>query len=341
MRPLAVVPATAVKGVAGNIYSNGGVLMTERHIDPSTTVTSQRVDDLKLIKGIGPAIEHRLNTAGIYTYSQLAAMSPNELALLFTNLTGLSAERIAQKDWIGQALQLVTESEDAEITQAVPDSHQHYSVFTVELLLDENNNVRRTSVIHVQSQVKSAWAGWEEGRLLYFINQSAALHLPRYEEKQVAEVTMPASIQPLPLSAAETISSISKPGIRGGMQLIDMEIKTAETEGSQHLIRSNQPFRAELVLDLAYVPIPQNSSIRYSASIIAKKKGSGKRQQFVGKAEGEFLPADRVTVVLDDLTLPSGLYRMEAFVKLTPPWQSAKPEAGLMAMKEGSLLQVY
>ena len=46
--------------------------------------TSEK-DDLKKIKGIGPAIEKRLNKAGIQTYAALAALSREELEQILGN----------------------------------------------------------------------------------------------------------------------------------------------------------------------------------------------------------------------------------------------------------------
>jgi len=36
-------------------------------------------DDLKLIKGVGPAIEKKLNDAGIYTFDQMSRLTSNEM----------------------------------------------------------------------------------------------------------------------------------------------------------------------------------------------------------------------------------------------------------------------
>jgi predicted flap endonuclease-1-like 5' DNA nuclease len=41
--------------------------------------TGTRKDDLKLINGIGPALEKRLNDTGIYTFADLARLTPEEL----------------------------------------------------------------------------------------------------------------------------------------------------------------------------------------------------------------------------------------------------------------------
>ena len=56
------------------------------------------MDDFKLIKGIGPAIERRLHEVGIMTFAQLAALSPDGLATLIDSVGGVSSERIAKQD---------------------------------------------------------------------------------------------------------------------------------------------------------------------------------------------------------------------------------------------------
>ncbi len=70
----------------------------------STTIQPSETDDLKLIIGIGPAVEKRLHGVGIFTFAQLAALSPAAIAAAVTGLSGLSAERITRQDWIGRAV---------------------------------------------------------------------------------------------------------------------------------------------------------------------------------------------------------------------------------------------
>lgn len=70
----------------------------------------RKTDDFKLIAGIGPTIESRLNSVGIFTFAQLAAMSPADLAAAVTGIVGLTAERISKQGWIGKAQELATKS---------------------------------------------------------------------------------------------------------------------------------------------------------------------------------------------------------------------------------------
>lgn len=60
-------------------------------------------DDLKAIKGIGPAIEKKLNNAGIYSFAALAGLSAKELE----DILGSTVKRLQdEKDLIAQAKKL-------------------------------------------------------------------------------------------------------------------------------------------------------------------------------------------------------------------------------------------
>jgi predicted flap endonuclease-1-like 5' DNA nuclease len=58
---------------------------------PAETIASSRADDLKLIKGIGPQMEKKLNNAGVYTFQQMSRLTTTELQ----NILGLS-KRVTQ-----------------------------------------------------------------------------------------------------------------------------------------------------------------------------------------------------------------------------------------------------
>lgn len=59
-------------------------------------------DDLKQIKGVGPAIEKTLNDLGIYRFEQIASISEYEIDRIAERLRGFRT-RIYREDWIGQA----------------------------------------------------------------------------------------------------------------------------------------------------------------------------------------------------------------------------------------------
>jgi predicted flap endonuclease-1-like 5' DNA nuclease len=62
-------------------------------------------DNLRLIKGIGPAIEKTLNELGIFRYHQIAEMTDYDIDRVAQRLKGFSS-RIYREDWIGQARDL-------------------------------------------------------------------------------------------------------------------------------------------------------------------------------------------------------------------------------------------
>src|SRR5258706_4517817 len=167
--------------------------MTSKRLSHPEANVPPDADDFKRIRGIGPNIAQRLYMAGIPTFDQLAARSPAALAELVGDIAGMSADLIAKKDWIGQARTLAAERHpayedilDHEPAAALaedttPAARQHYATFTVELLLDEVNDVRRTRATHIQGGAEDAWAGWQAERLVDFFVRSAAVRSPQAE----------------------------------------------------------------------------------------------------------------------------------------------------------------
>jgi Helix-hairpin-helix domain len=93
------------------------------------------MDDFKLIKGVGPAIERRLHDAGVTTFAQLAGLSPDRISTLVENVGGVSTERIVSQDWIGRAGELASVSAD-RTKGASTDSEARPEVATVAPPLD-------------------------------------------------------------------------------------------------------------------------------------------------------------------------------------------------------------
>jgi len=65
-----------------------------------------RRDNLKKIKGVGPAIEKTLNEIGIFSFQQVADMSEYDIDRVAKRLKGFHS-RIYREDWIGQARALL------------------------------------------------------------------------------------------------------------------------------------------------------------------------------------------------------------------------------------------
>ncbi|PKP81669.1 MAG: 50S ribosomal protein L21 [Alphaproteobacteria bacterium HGW-Alphaproteobacteria-18] len=65
-------------------------------------------DNLKKLTGIGPALEKKLNAAGITTFAQIAALSADDIAKLEEELS--LAGRFAKDGWVEQAAELAKEA---------------------------------------------------------------------------------------------------------------------------------------------------------------------------------------------------------------------------------------
>lgn len=70
---------------------------------PAPAQETAQKDDLKVIKGVGPAIEKKLNNAGIQTFAALAALNKRDLE----NILGSQVKRLQdENDLIAQAKKL-------------------------------------------------------------------------------------------------------------------------------------------------------------------------------------------------------------------------------------------
>ncbi|MEM8796807.1 MAG: 50S ribosomal protein L21 [Pseudomonadota bacterium] len=67
-------------------------------------------DDLKKISGVGPALEKKLNALGITQFSQVAALSPDEIAKIDEALSFKG--RIERDNWLEQAAEFAKQSEE-------------------------------------------------------------------------------------------------------------------------------------------------------------------------------------------------------------------------------------
>jgi len=74
-------------------------------------------DDLKKIRGIGPALERRLNTTGVSRFQQLAELSERELSDLAEKIS--VSPTVAERDqWVQQARSLQSLGESASLASA-------------------------------------------------------------------------------------------------------------------------------------------------------------------------------------------------------------------------------
>lgn len=96
-RPAAEAPA--VREVAAT--TDAPALMPEDFRRPRAMAKPKAVDDLKRIGGVGPKLEKVLNGLGVWTFAQIAAWSPEEVAWVDDYLAFKG--RIERDEWLEQA----------------------------------------------------------------------------------------------------------------------------------------------------------------------------------------------------------------------------------------------
>lgn len=96
----------AMLDTAQATHKPDSLLSTVAEPDPDDAEAEAPADDLRRIKGIGPAIETRLLDLGVRHYSQIAAWSEGDIDRIAAKLDW-QAGRIISDDWVGQARKLL------------------------------------------------------------------------------------------------------------------------------------------------------------------------------------------------------------------------------------------
>jgi len=286
-------------------------------------------DDFKLIRpGIGPSVESRLRKAGIHTFEQLAALSAGEIVAHIGPMIGITADRVTSWNWQGQAKKLAEGKHAAEMSHQPnqPSESQHYATFTIQLLLDAKNEVRRTRVKHIQSGEESTWAGWEEQPLVRFLVQHAGLRLP--DGESVSPETLPVPEPGIPVE------------LTGELQMAELVALAKDTGSPWHVFSHGEPLNLRLAIDATEVMTTAEAPLACTALIYAKCLGNGPEQK-VGEARATVTPAEVLALNVEGIPLDPGTYRLKANIELSAPLAGATPPPSLQAFLDGSLLQIY
>src|SRR6266511_2310855 len=219
----------------------------------SGQLSEEPSDDLTRIPDLSPATGERLRRAGVRTYADLAASPPQEIA----RITRRSPQRVAELDWVGHARRLATGSpagvDSAEAT--TEEDRQHYESFTVRLLLEDDNAVRRLSVKHTRTLHEEVWNGWEAAKLVDFIAEQA-------------DVRTESAPQSKPAATASAL--VSAPGAETPRRRTQLQVKEVEvvSSGGGHpdlMLHANEPFTVRLTIDLARLEMEGQAPLEYGA----------------------------------------------------------------------------
>jgi predicted flap endonuclease-1-like 5' DNA nuclease len=103
------IPENGIKAVKTS--DHGGIAISGRGETPRLNFDSfgkadaSQKDDLKLISGIGPFIEEKLNSIGIYTFDQISKFTSEDIDTV-TTLIQFFPGRIERDKWTKQAEKL-------------------------------------------------------------------------------------------------------------------------------------------------------------------------------------------------------------------------------------------
>jgi hypothetical protein len=325
-------------------------------------VPPQITDDLTLIRGIGPVLAGRLRDASIHTYEELASMSPATLAAC---LGELSVKQITRQNLIGQARKMATQKTRSKVDKRetlAPAARQHYANFTIEFLLDERNEGRRTRIVHVQSGDADSWTGLGTEQLINFLVRHTGLHDPRKkltfnksdavrgkplqmkknESKPVIRSPEPPMIATAPISghrSAETVSSVLQPpevvDPADTLQVRDLKVTLPGSDIPIFFLHQGQPYVVQLTLDQSNGVAPRTTALVHKTTVIFKQVGGP--CESVLEANGALGLSNTLSLHLSGTNLAPGVYRLSAFVGLA----GERALLGPTAFLKGGLFQVY
>jgi hypothetical protein len=351
--------------------------MVRKHSSSSKVSEPSRIDDLKLINGIGPGVEKRLNSIGIYTYSQLAALSPADIAASLANLSGLSTERIIKQDWVGQARRLALEASVSIASEAQEAQKEVKTQVNDEEPLttadqqsqpapsDKEGASNNPAILTLETQqdalLKQAYRATTFTVELLLdgnnhVHSTQVTHIQSRREQtwtgfQKEELidflgqNAGASFSPVESAHAEAkeperaVPVKEKPSLAGKVHLRNLDIIGVEAFGDLRTIEQDMTVKGHLTLDLSELMVPGDTPLNYKAAIYGKRRGSSSGT-VVGEAQGSIIPKDTITIPVEGNMLPEGTYRLAATVILALPGTKPTAKPGLIATVEGGQLQV-
>lgn len=290
-------------------------------------------DDLKALRGIGPNIENRLHTGGIFTFAQLARLSPQELA---STVPGLSESDHRLADWISEAKQRTAGTPERAASAATAEALRSGVTFRVELPLGEDGAVRRTHVTHLESGDERSWPGFDPDDLVRFIAQTAASPPSDVEQSSLTALREPIANAQEP-EEAQGPEGTEAVGVSGVLRLHELEALVAGRPGRADFLTADQPFTVRARLDLTGLETRRDLPVSYRMGVYANGLVHGHRR-IVGEKQGTTPMTDEVvTVEMEAGGLPKDLYRLTAFVTLRPVDAAESLPAVAASVDEGPL----
>lgn len=165
------------------VVAEGHDVVSGEPAEPAANVSpAAREDDLERIRGIGPKVAARLREAGLTTFTEVAHRSPAELAAA-AHSANISADRVADEDWVGQAAKLAVArhepiGSEAARPGAAPNEPRARHSFMLTLTTGiASHKVLNCHIEHHQTHDQRDLVGLGIEELASFIEDKANVHL--------------------------------------------------------------------------------------------------------------------------------------------------------------------
>lgn len=283
---------------------------------------------------LGEAIQRRLYAAGIDTYEKLACASFAELYQLVQDVPGYTLQNLEKWDWPAKARKRIPEQAPAASHGFIVQNSQRNATFTVELLLNPDDTVRRVRVTCIQDGETGSWSRWDEPELVEFIVQHADLDRASIESPSLASQ---GGIQPVPDALSKSPSDdLAEDMLENQFALLDLVASPAGSADARSHMPYGQKFDVQLALDLPERIAENGDTWTYRASVHAKMLGTDLWQD-VAETWGIASQGGVLALQVPGTGLPRGLYRLDADASLKCEAKALHVETH----ERGGLLQVY
>jgi hypothetical protein len=209
-------------------------------------------------------------------------------------------------------------------------TRQRNATFTVELLIGADGEVRKTSVAHVQSgdkELQTLCRGWDAAQLVNYIVQHSGMRMPSPQTEKH---------EPKPDACMRPVL----PKLSGEPRLRELDIAPAGAHQPITIVPHDQPFQVRLELDLADVAMPDGQPINYTATVLARRLGTGAREK-LAERHGQIPETATLTVDVPANRLPGGLYKLVTLVDITLTSDTAKPQPIQTTKLKSGMLRIY
>jgi len=143
------------------------------------TATESEKDDLKMISGIGPVIEKRLNALDIYTFRQISNFTAQDIETINDAIIYFS-DRIDRDEWVAQAKELV-QSNDRRTELFKRISERRKNIFYNRIGVAKKEDADDLTLI-------SGIGGWIKEKL-YVLDIYTFKQISNFNSEDVAAVT--------------------------------------------------------------------------------------------------------------------------------------------------------